>query len=633
MTKNTHLPSLHNLLVIGLVSFSVWAANASQQSAEKITVVGKKPQYLNSLEGILPVTLVDTQGQIKTNSLAELLSAAPEVNFNGQGGLLQTISIRGLSRWRIQTLVEGIPIHSERRAGNAAEFIAPSLVGSAYVFSGAASTQLGSGALGGGIDLQLAATAEPTLNTTHALSQNYRSLQWLGGKEWDDNGVYWGASYRHANNGKDALDQTLLNGFEQSVGWIRHVSDTSEITDALLLVSKANNIGKANADLPEQRITNYPDNDHWLVKLNFDWMNAKVYAHSARLVTQIVRQDIRTNRLHNKALGWGMSLGEDFAFADWHFNWQLALDARSNVEAKEKEISAIEALVFDRTNLEGRQHAWSLTLDSVRYWDSWEFAGGVRLERMNQGGGVQTQQSINETSVSGFIGGKKRWSERWASGIYLSHGFRVPTLTERFFSGSTPRGSTFGDPSLEPEQAKNLHTDIEYRNQDFSLKVSAFHQSIDNYIERVAVSPSVLQYASLEGAKIDGANYSAQWAMSPAFNVRLTGQWLWGEDNNGEPINDVSPHQHDVRLAWQSDSQALWLNATYRQAHNTPGSAELQTDDVVYFRAGYEKTLSSSMTASILINNITDKAFPVSTDDLAANAQGRDIELNLTYVF
>ncbi|MDC0603299.1 TonB-dependent receptor plug domain-containing protein, partial [Aliiglaciecola sp.] len=272
MTIKTKLFTPYSISAVLLIGFFALFARASNIPEERIIVVGKKPTYLSNHDGILPVTVIDGLGVGHSNTMADMLNAAPEVNYSGQGGLLQTISIRGLSRWRIQTLVEGVPIHSERRAGNAAEFIAPNLVANAYVLSGAASTQLGSGALGGGIDLRLAATSDTSLNVSYGSAQDYRSLQVLGGKEEGNGGVYWGANFRHANHGADSLNQTLFNGFEQSVGWFRYLSDQN-IKDALVIVSKANNVGKASSDLPEQRQTLYPDNDHWLAKLDFEWMN------------------------------------------------------------------------------------------------------------------------------------------------------------------------------------------------------------------------------------------------------------------------------------------------------------------------------------------------------------------------
>lgn len=629
-TNPSHLLLTSVALLTSTCAFNV---NGSEQIGDRITVVGKKPDYLNDPEGILPVTFIDFEGLSRSHSLAEIFSSDPQVSYNGQGGLLQTISIRGLSRWRIQTLVEGVPIHTERRAGTAAEFIAPGMVGNAYVFSGTASTQLGSGALGGSIDVQLAASSDTQLSASYGMQQNYRSVQLLGGTEKQNKQLYWGVSLRHANNGEDSLHQTLFNGFEQAVGWVRHVSDKSQIKDALIILSKADHIGKASSDLPEQRQTSYPDNDHWLAKLDFTWMNARLYAHNTQLNTQIVRPSQRTHYLQNKALGWGASIGDDFSFNDWRLNWQLGLDARNGVEAKEQEVSSTTESVLSQNNLTGRQQAWSFNIDSTRHWRNWELAVGVRLEHMRQHGHSLTLQNQQDTNLSGFIGGRSLWSDNWSSGLYFSNGYRVPTLTERFFSGSTPRGVTLGDPRLSTERARSLQADIDYQGSHLSFNLTAFRQSIDHYIERVALSPTLQQYANLGDAQIDGANYQANWTISPSFNLRLQGQWLWGEDNNGAPINDVSPHQHDARIGWQSDAKALWLQMTYRQAHQRPGSGELETSNVVYFRAGYEQAFSSSLTASIMINNITDKAFPVSTDDLAPNALGRDIEINLGYVF
>ncbi|GAB5384186.1 MAG: hypothetical protein Alis3KO_13090 [Aliiglaciecola sp.] len=607
--------------------------HASEQVNDHVLVVGKKPSYLNDLNGLLPIDVVDTSAIEQTGSIAELFTASPSVNFNGQGGLLQTLSIRGLSRWRIQTMIEGVPIHSERRSGNAAEFIAPGMVGSAYVLSGAASTQLGSGALGGGIDLQLAATTTPTLSTTLDLQQDYRSIQTLGGRVLENSRLYWGGSLRHANNGKDSANQPLFNGFEQSVIWIRQTSEEYSISDALFVISSANNIGKANSDPINSRLTRYPNNDHWLAKLDFDWLNAGVYAHKARLDTSIVRPEQRTNSLQNAALGWGARVGDTSFIGNWQLDWQLAFDARRGVKASEQEATAEGELVFDRTNLDAHQQAWSLSTDIVRQLKDWRVATGVRLEHIAQHSDVGTSLSVSDSNLSAFLVAKKQWSQSWSTRYYLSSAFRTPTLTERFFFGNTPRGISQGDANLETENAKNIQLDIDYQGQHVSLGVSVFHQQIDNYIERIDLSSLLQQYVNLGDAEIDGVSYQSHWILSPNLYLKLHGQWLWGEDNNGMPINDVSPHQHTIKLGWHQDSHELWINMAYRHAHRRVGSSELPTKKVVHFRAGYQHMLSPSLSMRVLASNITDKVYAVSTDDLAPNALGPNIEFNLTYVF
>lgn len=622
--------TLKNFLALLLIYALPLTAHSAEQPNDRIEVVGKKPTYLKNLDGILPIELLDKSAASQSGALAELFANSPQVNFNGQGGLFQTLSIRGMSRWRIQTLVEGVPIHSERRAGNAAEFIAPGFVGNAYVLPGAASTQLGSGALGGGIDMQLVATDHITLNTNYALQQNYSAVQLLGGQEHDNSSLYWGASIRQANNGEDGLNQTLLNEFDQLSGWIRQVSDSNIIKDALLIVSQANDVGKASADPTDIRTTRYPNNDHLLAKIDFDWLNARIYAHNARFDTHIERPNQRTNQLQNQALGWGARIQDSLLFSDWQFNWQLAFDTRNNVNSREQEELADGTLVFDRTNLSARQQAWSLSMDWVRKLREWQIAGGIRTEHMIQHSAIQ---KAIDTNVSGFVVAKNQWAQNWTSSIYLSSAFRTPTLTERFFSGSTPRGNTVGDPFLKTESAKNIQFDINYLSQNVSFNLSAFKQRIENYIERIALSSSLQQYINLDKADIDGVSYRVGLLLMPNIELTIQGQWLWGEDNTGQSINDVSPHQHQAKLKWQGNGKVLWLQQTYRQEHSRVGSSELPTSSVVHFRAGYEHTISDDLTLQVLANNITDKVYAVSTDDLSPNATGQNIEVNLTYVF
>ncbi|MEM8995684.1 MAG: Plug domain-containing protein, partial [Acidobacteriota bacterium] len=86
-------------------------------------------------------------------TLTELVEGVAGVAENGQPGLFQVYSIRGVSRHRVLTLVSGMQITGERRAGVATSFIDPLLMGAVDVLRGPASTYYGSGALGGVVQI------------------------------------------------------------------------------------------------------------------------------------------------------------------------------------------------------------------------------------------------------------------------------------------------------------------------------------------------------------------------------------------------------------------------------------------------------------------------------------------------
>lgn len=97
---------------------------------------------------------VDPQMLIAPSTVVQAAIELPSVSENGQAGLFQTYSVRGISRQRVQTRLSGMRIVSERRAGVSASFFDPTLVGGLEVLRGPASTQHGSGAVGGAIELQ-----------------------------------------------------------------------------------------------------------------------------------------------------------------------------------------------------------------------------------------------------------------------------------------------------------------------------------------------------------------------------------------------------------------------------------------------------------------------------------------------
>ena len=80
---------------------------------------------------IYPEQIVSAQ-----HTVADLISQSAGVNLNGQGGLFQSYNIRGFSRARIKTEVDGIPIITDRRAGNSIAFIPAELISEVYIQKG-----------------------------------------------------------------------------------------------------------------------------------------------------------------------------------------------------------------------------------------------------------------------------------------------------------------------------------------------------------------------------------------------------------------------------------------------------------------------------------------------------------------
>lgn len=604
-----------------------------QQELLKVEVTARQPHHLISLSDIIPQQQLLNDTSFSTDNVAALLTNSPAVNFNGQGGLFQSINIRGFSRWRISTQVEGIPIYTERRAGSAAEFIPPAFVSDAYLIAGAASTQLGSGAIGGGIDLILQAPQQSSLQMSHGISNDYRDILLMGGNKTQSLG--WMVNHRHANHSEDANNRPIQDRFEQHSLALRLTGSDKLLNNGLLLYSSANNIAKASSEDPAERFTLYPKNNHLLGKMQFNWHNATIYFHQTQLDTSVIRPGERINQLSNKALSWGVHLYNSTNQKSWPIIWRIGLDARSGVKATESETDNQGIAGFLRTNLNAAQWEAYVTAETRKQFGTGLLVTGFRLAHQSQKE-TGEKHTIHEQNISAYIGYRQELANYWHLAAYLSNAYRVPSLTERYYNGTTPRGTVSGDTELNPESAVNQEINLAYENNNFSGSISLFQQQIDDYIERITINSELRQYQNLQQAEIQGVSYQGQYSFDWSgfhWQMRMAGQWLSGEDNNHEAIADISPARHRLSLSLFGEDWQSFIAVTHRQASNHEAPGELATKNVTSLDLGYSLNVSEKLAMSLNLSNLNNAHYVVSRDDLAPFAKGRDLLLSLKYNF
>ncbi|WP_333972165.1 TonB-dependent receptor plug domain-containing protein, partial [Alteromonas mediterranea] len=526
-------------LFFSFVSPLSFAQHADISQLERYTVTATRPYYDETLSRIFPQYQFDKSHLVTPLHTNELLLQAPSVSLNGQGGQIQSISIRGYSRWRIQTLLDGVPIVTDRRAGSSIGFVPPEFITSVSVLPGAASTYLGSGALGGAVNLQLDATENPYLNVGYSSNQQMKTLSYKDSVGNTD----WNIAYRNANKGEDANGALLFDQFEQAGLFLRHRPESGFIKEAWTLYSDNNNIGKSSSDYPLNRISTYPDNTHWLGKLTVgsDNYTGSIWWHQSYLETSVLRPQSRINDSENKALDYGFDIKTKGNWQDWWFNWQLQASGRDGVEEDEKEFSLTAipveqghgpdsialleerepALAYEVRTLNANEINAAGIVDASRQWNSTSLALGARVDWQRQSDNTGTNENVTTTNLSGYIGVNYQLAKRWATSLYVSSAFRNPSLTERFFAGETPRGTVIGSTKLQTESALNSQATFAYNSEQLQGAIDVFYQQIDNYIERQAIADDVLQYANLDSATIKGLSYQLSW-QSKVNNIDAT---------------------------------------------------------------------------------------------------------------
>lgn len=630
-------------MALVVVSPQGYAQKTEPQTLERYTVTASRPYYDETLSHIFPQFEFDKRSLVAPLHTNEMLLQSPSVSLNGQGGQIQSISLRGYSRWRIQTLLDGVPIVSDRRAGSSVGFIPPNFISTVSVLPGAASTYLGSGALGGAVNLRLDAPQNSYVQGSYSSNQRMASMSYADSVATTD----WNIAYRNAKTGSDAEDNTLFDQFEQTALFIRHRPTRGMIKEAWTLYSDNNDIGKSSSDYPGNRISTYPDNRHWLGKLAFAThdISGNVWWHQSRLDTSVLRPFKRINDSSNEAFDYGFDVKGESEWHHWLVNLQFQVTGREGVLADEREFSLTSVpseidtampnaeFAYEITTLDAREINTAGIVDASRKFKNTSFAVGARVDWQRQSDDTDINDTVTATNYSGYVGANYLLSSNLSASLYVSSAFRNPSLTERFFAGETPRGTVLGSTTLDTEQALNTQATLAYRSQQLQGTVELFYQKIDNYIERLTVSEDVLQYVNLDTATIKGASYQLNWqSENVMFDASLRGAWIIGEGDRGNTVADIPAHNQRIDIGINWNDARFFTVLAYRASKSDIADGERALDEVITLDMGAHWQMSEHIQLQASWTNLTNQHYYTSADDKAAFAQGQSVQLAFTYL-
>ncbi len=471
-------------------------------------------------------------------TLADVVATVPGVAENGQGGIFQTYSIRGVARQRVLTLLSGMRVVGERRAGVSASFVDPRLMGKVDVIRGPSSTYYGSGALGGVVQMFPRKFGATTVEVGY--DGNGSASHGLFG--WGDGDWSVGIAHRRSDEGETADGLELNDGFDQlsavlSRGWTRGEIDYSLQT----IASRGTDIGKSNSDFPD-RVTVYPEENHLMTRF-------AMRAESGwRLDAWIHPNDLRTRVVRD-----GNVTTTDNESFDLGFNWQSrsrwneATELRYGVEyVGRKGVSAEEVIepvagragpIFFQRPLDGGEDELGLYGAYERNWKGTMLLLGGRLavQRQNQRG-ARTREDSALTGFAGVVVPLKTGLELVAN---VGSGLRFPSLSERFFSGATPRGDVSGNSELEAERSLSRDLALRYYGTKLFLSTGVFRTRVRNYIERIEVAPDELSFLNLAKGELTGIEVDGGYRLDSAWSLTFGGHLIEGRSAGDEPLADV----------------------------------------------------------------------------------------------
>jgi iron complex outermembrane receptor protein len=607
------------------------ALEAKQEYFEEIAISANRGEENFSPVSVAVDVLRPEEVSAPPGRLTELVAELPGVAENGQGGIFQTYSIRGVSRLRVLTLVSGMRIVGERRAGVSASFVDPLLMGSVDVLRGPSSTYYGSGALGGVVQLFPRLFDGPAVEVGVA-SQGDEGYQLAG---WGDGRWSVGIAHREAGNAETPAGDPLYSGFSQISAAVSRSWEANGRRYRLeTIVSRGNDIAKANTDFPS-RVTTYPREEHLLMRFSMrgDGRGSfDVWIHPNSLETEVLEPGVERDLLANEAFDIGFNFQRQRPLgAATQMRYGLDYFGRRGVEAFERAwglgAESPAPVLSQRTLDDGEEDEAGLYGAFERNLGRAVLLAGGRLSWQQQrNAGSGSRDDLAGTAFAGLVAPLGAGLEL---AVNAGTGLRFPSLSERFFTGVTGRGFVTGEPNLDPERSLNLDLGLRWYGERLYLAGYLFRNEIDDYIERIETAPDELTFRNLVAGTIQGVEAQGVLEIDRRTALSFGGHLLDGEDDAGGTLADIPADQVYLTARHRRDRWSWEGRWEERAAKRDPGSGEKPIPGASLLSAGVRYRIGTDLELRLSARNLLDEEYFSSADDKVPLAPGRSLSVGL----
>jgi len=616
---------------------------------EEITVTAlneaEKAIAVPFAQNIVPaITIKENQPE----TIVQTVQNSPGVHFIGKGGISITPSIRGLARRRILLLVGGARITSDRSAGASAQFFPPELAQQIEIVRSAASVIYGSDAIGGVLQviprgarspeagiaaLNLSGnTANQRVNGGLSLSHQFKKLSVMASAQYSRADDYGSAEGRILNSGYRYFTASLTASYETGARGF----------SLSFLKSAGRDIGKPERANDPLVSSFYPQENANLLNISFHedalvangsldvslFLNANDY--ELNKVKQLSRQiDIAKNN----ALDFGVR-----ATLRKNLNRRLELQAgadyygRSNVDMKNetwKKGSLTESTFPVENGRRGDLGAYAtLNYSGLAGFD---LVGGARLGSFSRSAvsdGVPLEKSSMAPAF--FLGVTRRIKDSLTFFFNAATAYRLPSLSEAFYTGITGRTSIVGNPGLKPEKSLNLDAGVKIHRKDLFLGAYLFQTAIRDMIEKFPLSDTAYTYDNIERGRIRGLELEFQFY--PLKQLEIFGNAFYYRGTStasAEPLNDIPSAKLFLGAKFWIGrfwGEADWL-ASAAARHPGPAEIAVPAYSVIDLKAGYY--FSNRLFLFAKIANLLDRAYYANADPDIPLAKGFDLSIGM----
>jgi iron complex outermembrane receptor protein len=637
-----------------------WLLEVAWQVAESVTVAAAVAPGIDGTpaSGLTLLGAPDVAEREPTN-LAQALENVAGASSVSEGQAAVP-ALRGLSAGRTLILLDGARVSTERRAGPSATYVDPAVLEAVEVSRGPGALAYGSDAFGGVIQMRTK-RAEPgtpfggRLEGALGAGSPQQRVSLTLTRGFERGGILVEGHYRNFEDWQSPEGEVLNSGSSDQGFLVRF---EHMLGGGLLSLGWQSDFGR-DVERPRDNSQTvrfyYPTEDS--NRLNLAWErggvgtfsrvgvnaflgNYAVVTDQDRFATattprSIERADVSANDFHlrgfaQKPLGPArLEAGID---VNGRANLQ-ALEIRERYDSGGSLASRTEFVsVEDARRVDAALYA-SAEAPLGRILSVSAGLRGDLVDTTNEGGFFGERDTDNG-AVSGYAALTLGSSGGLSATAQVAHGFRDPTLSDRYFRGPTGRGFITGNPDLVPEHSLQLDLALRYSREGFRAALFAYRYDIEDLIERYQAETDFFRFRNRGEARIRGIEAEVQARLPFQLSFQATAHLLEGELlDDGTNLDGIPPPTVTLRLRRELGRGWVWARLAGYGRLDDPGPTEESRPGYTLLDAGVGARLGSRLEVNALGRNLLDEAHLVSPDSRAVLAPGITGILSLAVKF
>ncbi len=546
--------------------------------------------------------------------------------------------LRGLAGGRTLILVDGARVATERRAGSSGSFIDPFSLASVEVSRGPGSVAYGSDAFGGVIHAvpRDPVPGDPHVRVALRASGGGAPLAAAAGEASFD--ALGGAALLqlHARNGDDQRagdgQRTANSSYADGGLALRWIRDAGAGRFRIgLAADRAEDVERPAIDADRVRAA-YPEDASERLTASYDlsprgpWslVELRGFLGRSRVVTDretvatgaVERSDVESwdgsvrASAHRGAAGGTLHAGGEIVTRFGLTADSIAIGAGgTSRESSIEDASRHDAALFA---------VWSRALAT-----DVTFEAGLRGDHLQSrnAGGYFGDVSIEHAAASGHAALTWRAGARVVASVQAARGFREPTLSDRFFRGTTARGFITGNPQLEPETSLQFDGSLRWTGRKTTAAVFLYDYTIDDLVERFREGGD-FHFRNSGTARLQGVEVEATAPLGDAVELQLAAAAARGEAG-GDPLDEVAPLNAQATLRWSGERGFSFVRVRANDREDDPGPLEVERPGFVTADGSVGWRFRPSIELVAAVENLFDRTRFASADETSALAPGR----------